>query len=113
MMLMSMTLALFLLLPPSTVVADHWPIITSEEYGEKWPFLAPEVILRCYPSGAKYGAVTVTTLSFNVKEYGINGVAKAYGYSSVEPILRNDLFIQGDKMDYSEIVQKGLGLCKK
>lgn len=70
-----------------------------------WPFTVDAGVLRC-----EGGAVTFEPPGG--PRYAVNGTAKDAGYAAITPIWADDTALgNGLKIDISEVLNKGLGLC--
>jgi len=56
--------------------------LTEEQYGIKWPLTVPSGYVECKNNSVVFHA--------NGKTYGVNGLAKSRGYSSIDEIWKVD-----------------------
>lgn len=82
---------------------DQTMFISKDEYGDKWPFIIDECLIRC-----NRGSV-VFLITKDREHYGLNGIALSMDkYKDSRDLLVND----PDKKQYiGRFIDKGLSLC--
>ena len=87
--------------------------VTEEEYGEKWSFTVPAVVVAC----DKQGVGAITFVGSNGKIYSINGTAKAKeGHPYPNEIWRYDPNTPAKyklRINLGPITERGQSLCPK
>lgn len=77
--------------------------ITRVQFGEDWPFIVDEGVLRRHRIGS-------VTFKANGTEYAVNGLAKSQGFKDVDEIWADDPET-GMKKNIGPIIERGLGLA--
>ena len=83
--------------------------VTKAQYGDAWPFSVDQGTLSCETSVG--GRLRSAVFKSKEKEYALNVVAEGRGYSSVEPIWRNNPQYPGVKADLAPMVALALQQC--
>lgn len=79
-------------------------VITSEEFGDKWPFTVDEGRIECREAGA-------LVFVHGDFEYQLNGIATQQGYTSINSIWRWNPDIPGTRISITPIIQRAQSLC--
>ncbi|WP_438455303.1 DUF2511 domain-containing protein [Vreelandella venusta] len=79
-------------------------VITSEEFGDKWPFTVDEGRIECREAGA-------LVFVHGDFEYQLNGIATQQGYTSINSIWRWNPDIPGARISITPIIQRAQSLC--
>ncbi|WP_404463095.1 YebY family protein [Vreelandella aquamarina] len=79
-------------------------VITSEEFGDKWPFTVDDGRIECREAGA-------LVFVHGDFEYQLNGVATQQGYTSINSIWRWNPDIPGTRISITPIIQRAQALC--
>lgn len=101
--------ALWLLLALLTACGSNGLEVTRAEYGDVWPFSVDQGTLRCETSAG--GHMRSAVFQVGETEYALNAVAEIRGYTSVEPIWRNNPLFNGAKLDLAPLVGLALQQC--
>ena len=78
--------------------------ITSQEYGEDWPFTVSKGTLECKDDAVIFHA--------NGSKYAVNGTAQRLGALRINPIWKDNPAIPGTKISVGPLISRGLDLCK-
>lgn len=108
---------------PATAASPATPIPTSAPrgyvsraiYGDKWPLVVEDGVLRCSPDGNGFNIVTFTA---GQQTYALNGIAKApkrmaqFGWLPIDDIRVPSKDTKGAwEYDPLPLVRMGLDLC--
>ncbi|ERI50504.1 hypothetical protein N878_08570 [Pseudomonas sp. EGD-AK9] len=95
----------------SAAVAAKQDLISAEDFGAAWPFTFEEGYVACHAGNA----VTVMDAESG-RMYPLNGAAKgkasALGLDDLEPVWSDSPEISGTKVSVSQVIEKGLTLCR-
>jgi hypothetical protein len=89
----------------TTATGRHSHLVRQDDYGETWPFVPNEGLLRCGPADGK----RIVTLEVDQVKYALNEAARRRGAADPGLILTTDH--SGIPLDYSPVLEDGLRLC--
>lgn len=89
----------------TTASGRHSDLVGQDDYGETWPFVPNQGLLRCGRAGGK----RIVTLEVDHVKYAVNEAARRRGAADLGLILITDH--GGIPLDYSPVLKDGLRLC--
>lgn len=95
-----------------TSTADNF--ISSEEYGNDWPFTIPSGTLNCVSNNVQGYQKYYVSISNDGNTWAVNGSARGKDtYRPIEEIWRNNPDSPGSKISANNIIKRGQALCNK
>jgi len=87
--------------------------VSSQEYGDKWPYTIPEGVLECQTRIVVGYVKNDVTIRYNGRIYAINGSARGnHNFAPLEQIWRDNPEHPGSKIPDPGIIKRGLQLCE-
>ncbi|QPG61226.1 DUF2511 domain-containing protein [Pseudomonas sp. BIGb0427] len=102
--------AAFLLLLAGCSAENKQQVVTSQEYGEDWPFTVESVELMCEPGPPK-ALLKVPDGTVYALNASASQLAKERGWSDAHTISKPSRWVKGTTMDYGNISQRAIALC--
>jgi len=86
--------------------------ISSQEYGDKWPYTIPDGLLECQTRIVAGYVKNDVTIRYNGRIYAINGSARGnHNFAPLAQIWKDNPAHPGSKIPDPGIIKRGLQLC--
>lgn len=97
----------------ATIETGSGHYVSEQEYGAAWPFTIPSGTLNCTSKDVQGYQKQYVSITHNGKTWAVNGSARGNDdYRPLDEIWKNNPEDQNAKVPPSEIIQRGLKLCR-